>query len=158
MQKIIIALISASNLMAIPNDSLIYKANKEYSEELYNDAIENYLKVIDNGYESSELYYNIGNSYFKINDMASAILYFEKAKKTAELQQIHCTHWLCPNRLHYFGRNSILYHDSTCLPLKWLTARWSICKYFIIIPRRSNSVPREHMTAFYELCKIWLIL
>lgn len=78
---IIIVLISASNLMAIPNDSLIYKANKEYSEGLYNDAIENYLKVIDNGYESSELYYNIGNSYFKINDMASAILYFEKAKK-----------------------------------------------------------------------------
>lgn len=61
----------------------IEQANKEYSEEMYDNAIELYKKIINNGYESAELYYNLGNSYFKLNDMPSAILYYEKAKKLA---------------------------------------------------------------------------
>lgn len=63
------------------SDSLILKANKEYSEGLYNNAIENYLKLVESGYESQKLYYNLGNAYFKINEMAPAILFYEKAKK-----------------------------------------------------------------------------
>jgi len=63
------------------SDSLILKANKEYSEGLYNNAIENYLNLVDEGFESPKLYYNLGNAYFKINEMAPAILYYEKAKK-----------------------------------------------------------------------------
>ena len=60
---------------------LIEEANKEYSQGLYDTAIELYQEIINSGYESSELYYNLGNAYFKIHDLASAILYYEKAKK-----------------------------------------------------------------------------
>ncbi len=63
------------------SDSLIIKANKEYSEGLYNNAIESYMSLVNSGYESPKLYYNLGNAYFKINEMAPAILYYEKAKK-----------------------------------------------------------------------------
>lgn len=70
-------------LQALPagEKELIVKANKAYSAGYYADAVESYKKVIENGMESPELYYNLGNSYFKLNDYAHAILYYEKAKK-----------------------------------------------------------------------------
>ncbi len=68
-------------VMANGPDSLFYKANEEYNKEMYADAVEDYLKVIAAGYESGTLYYNLGNAYFKLDDIPSAILYYEKAKK-----------------------------------------------------------------------------
>jgi len=59
----------------------IAAANKAYADNKFNRAIELYKKVVDGGYESPELYYNLGNAYFKINDLPSALLYYEKAKK-----------------------------------------------------------------------------
>ena len=59
---------------------LIKDANAKYSEADYTSAIELYKKVADSGFESSELYYNLGNAYFKNKNNANAILYFEKAK------------------------------------------------------------------------------
>jgi len=61
-------------------DTLFFKANAAYSNEMYSDAIESYLQIIDQGYESAHLYYNLGNAFFKTDDFPSAILYFEKAK------------------------------------------------------------------------------
>ena len=62
-------------------DTIFSKANHEYANEMYADAIEDYHLIIQNGYESAELYFNLGNAYFKTNDIPSAILYYEKAKK-----------------------------------------------------------------------------
>ena len=81
--SIIVFLFFTIGLFASENDSLINIANKKYSEGLYNEAIENYQKVIDNGYTSSELYFNLGNSYFKMNDLPSSILYYERAGRLA---------------------------------------------------------------------------
>jgi len=64
-------------------DSLIYKANEAYNQGLYDSAIATYEQVLDENLESYRLYYNIGNAYFKNNDIPSAILYYEKAKKLA---------------------------------------------------------------------------
>jgi tetratricopeptide (TPR) repeat protein len=36
--------------------------------------------VLNAGYASVGLYYNLGNAYFKVHDIKSAILYYEKAK------------------------------------------------------------------------------
>lgn len=66
---------------SISNDSLIVSGNKLYNEAHYKLAIIEYQKVLENGYESDEIYYNIGNSFFKINDLPSAILFYERAKK-----------------------------------------------------------------------------
>jgi tetratricopeptide (TPR) repeat protein len=63
------------------NEELVEQANKDYSAGLYANAIEGYTKVLENGYESVEVYYNLGNAYFKSNEIAAAILYYEKAKK-----------------------------------------------------------------------------
>ncbi len=64
-------------------DTLYTKANEEYNKELYTNAVEDYLQIIENGYESPEVYYNLGNACFKLDDYPSAILYYEKAKKLA---------------------------------------------------------------------------
>jgi tetratricopeptide (TPR) repeat protein len=57
------------------------KANKAYTEGFYANAVELYKSVIAAGYESVDLYYNIGNACYKQNDFASSILYYEKARK-----------------------------------------------------------------------------
>jgi tetratricopeptide (TPR) repeat protein len=68
-------------VLADGNEEIVQKANKDYSSGLYANAINGYMQVVKNGYESAELYYNLGNAYFKTNDLPSAILYYEKAKK-----------------------------------------------------------------------------
>lgn len=63
------------------NRILLEEANKMYSEDKFDQAIDLYHKVIENGMESAGVYFNLGNAYYKINDMPSAILYYEKARK-----------------------------------------------------------------------------
>ena len=55
------------------------EANLLYNEGRYIDAIEVYNKILDSGLHSSDLYFNIGNSYYKINDVPNSIFYYEKA-------------------------------------------------------------------------------
>lgn len=83
MKRILIVLwfFAAIPVFAEDNVTLAGKGNKAYTGRFYQQAIDCYLKVVKNGYEAPELYYNIGNAYFKLNDYSSAILYFEKAKK-----------------------------------------------------------------------------
>ncbi len=63
------------------NQSLLTKANQQYDAGRYNEAIKTYYQILENKVESAQLYYNIGNAYFKLKDLSSAILYYEKAKK-----------------------------------------------------------------------------
>jgi tetratricopeptide (TPR) repeat protein len=65
------------------NDQLAAKAAKAYSSMHFPEAIADYNKIIAGGYESYALYYNLGNAYFRNNELAQAILYYEKALKLA---------------------------------------------------------------------------
>ena len=81
---ILLMVFSAGLATAESNDDnriLLEEANKMYSEDNFDQAIDLYQKVIENGMESAGVYFNLGNAYFKINDMPSAILYYEKARK-----------------------------------------------------------------------------
>ena len=60
---------------------MVVKANKAYSAGSYSTAADLYNKVAASGYEAPELFYNLGNSYFKMNDYAHAILWYERAKR-----------------------------------------------------------------------------
>jgi tetratricopeptide (TPR) repeat protein len=57
------------------------KANKAYSAGAYTEAADLYQKIVTEGFASSELYYNLGNTYFKMNDYPRAILWFERARR-----------------------------------------------------------------------------
>lgn len=55
------------------------KANQLYLNAEYSLAREEYQKIINSGFESTELYYNLGNTFYKLGQIPSAILYYEKA-------------------------------------------------------------------------------
>jgi tetratricopeptide (TPR) repeat protein len=57
------------------------QAAKAYNSKQYTEAIAAYTKIIAGGYESYSLYYNLGNAYFRNNELAQAVLYYEKALK-----------------------------------------------------------------------------
>ena len=57
------------------------EGNRLYQEGDYEGALASYLRLIEAGFEAGEVYYNIGNSYFKLGEVAHSILYFERAKR-----------------------------------------------------------------------------
>jgi tetratricopeptide (TPR) repeat protein len=61
------------------NLELFEKANSLYNKGEYQTAIEDYLKISESGQHSAELYYNLGNAYYKLNQIAPSIYYYEKA-------------------------------------------------------------------------------
>lgn len=64
-------------------EQLAAQAAKAYNSKQYPEAITLYGKIIAGGNESYGLYYNLGNAYFRNNEVAEAILYYEKALKLA---------------------------------------------------------------------------
>ncbi len=65
------------------DNAAVGQAIKLYDEGDFRQAIdvlEGEMKVQkDKGLESADLYYNLGNAYFRVNDLAHARLYYEKA-------------------------------------------------------------------------------
>ncbi|WP_209401509.1 SH3 domain-containing protein [Pseudozobellia sp. WGM2] len=61
------------------NEALFNKATEAYNVGEYQNAINGYLEILDNGEHSAELYYNLGNAYYKLNQIAPSIYYYEKA-------------------------------------------------------------------------------
>lgn len=56
------------------------KGNAFYQKGQYKDAIQEYESIIDGGkQQSAELYFNLGNSYYKLNKVAPSIYNYEKA-------------------------------------------------------------------------------
>ena len=53
------------------------EGNRLYQEGNFEDALASYLRLVEAGFESGEVYYNIGNTYFKLGDLAESILYYE---------------------------------------------------------------------------------
>ena len=64
-------------------DELFEEGNRLYQQEDYQGALDNYLRIHEAGFESPGLYYNIGNAYFKANELGRAILYYERARRLA---------------------------------------------------------------------------
>lgn len=81
-KMIILLFFSHTSLFALdkPPNSLFEKGNTFYNKGDYQNAMESYLGIIENGYHSSEVYYNLGNTNYKIGNVAETNYYFEKAK------------------------------------------------------------------------------
>ena len=77
---IIISIIIPFSVFA-NNDNGFGTANELYNEGKYEQAIQLYDSLLQSNIESAALFYNIGNAYYKLDNIPKAILYFEKAKK-----------------------------------------------------------------------------
>ncbi len=60
-------------------DSLFQAANTSYAEGNYTAAGEQYEAILARGFESGEVYYNLGNCYYNQENYPRAILNFERA-------------------------------------------------------------------------------
>lgn len=79
MRKFAFLLILFVSIANSQNETLFNGGTEAYNKGNYNKAIENYLEILENGQHSAELYYNLGNSYYKLNQIAPSIYYYEKA-------------------------------------------------------------------------------
>lgn len=55
------------------------EADQAYQKEDYPAAIEKYEAILATEGESADIYYNLGNSYYKAKNMAKAVLNYERA-------------------------------------------------------------------------------
>ena len=55
------------------------KGNQLYQKENYTEAINQYESILETGNHSAELYYNLGNCYYKLHKVAPAVYNYEKA-------------------------------------------------------------------------------
>ena len=81
MNKLSLILVFLISFNLYGNDSLFVSANSDYANQEYNTAINKYNLILSSNLESPELYYNLANSFFKINEIHQAIYYYEKALK-----------------------------------------------------------------------------
>lgn len=83
MKKIITLLFIVISIYGIKAQGILDQAQKAYQDGDFDTAINLYQKEINTqhslGKVSSDLYYNLGNVYFKANDLPQAILNYERA-------------------------------------------------------------------------------
>jgi tetratricopeptide (TPR) repeat protein len=78
---ILTALLFVTTSFAQDPEQLIAEANEAYNAGMYEEAQQGYQQVVDAGFASPELFYNLGNTWFKMNQFPHAILWYERAKQ-----------------------------------------------------------------------------
>ena len=73
---ILVFLLISQFSFALDRDSLWVRANDAYSLGEYATALDIYEHIEKDGYVSARLWYNMGNTYYKLQDDAKAILYY----------------------------------------------------------------------------------
>jgi len=64
---------------AFAQDALFAKANQNYAEGNFKEAIDGYETLVRSGQWSATLFYDLGNAYFRAKDFGRAILNYERA-------------------------------------------------------------------------------
>lgn len=80
-----VVLAGAYSLAAVPSppvqdlEERFMRANRLYEKGLFREAVAEYEAIRQYGIENEKLYYNLGNTYFKTNDLGRSLLNFERA-------------------------------------------------------------------------------
>jgi FOG: TPR repeat len=90
------------------------QANVMYTNGNYSDAAAMYTKILATEGVAPELYYNLGNAYYKLNETAKAILNYERAlridplyddaRNNLELAQLKVVDNVAPTPTFFVGR------------------------------------------------------
>lgn len=84
--KFFISILCFSLFFSVSNGKMkecFEAANKYYASENYDSAAIFYDSLLKSGFESAEIYFNLGNVYFKTGNLPIAILNYERAKRLA---------------------------------------------------------------------------
>jgi tetratricopeptide (TPR) repeat protein len=66
-------------LLQAAEDPAFAKANQAYSEGRFQEAVDGYQSLVDSGRWSANLFYDLGNAWFRLGDFGKAILNYERA-------------------------------------------------------------------------------
>lgn len=82
MKKTLITFLFVGSQLSLAQEVALQfeQANQLYRIGDYKQAASFYEKIGQNGYESPALFYNLGNSYFKLKNMPAAIVNYERAR------------------------------------------------------------------------------
>lgn len=61
------------------NKDLFEQGNALYNEGKYAEAIDKYTSILETKKHSANLYFNLANAHYKLNNVAPSIYYYEKA-------------------------------------------------------------------------------
>ena len=82
MKRVILSIfILASISFADQTDYLFQQGVQAYQDGDYQTAREHFEAALQHGKASAALYYNLGNAYYKMDEIGPAILNYERAKK-----------------------------------------------------------------------------
>lgn len=79
MKQLCYLLLFFSMSMFGQNEVLFEQGKEQYKSENYVDAITSWKKILDAGEHSAAVYFNLGNAFYKQNNIGSSIYYYEKA-------------------------------------------------------------------------------
>ncbi|WGF93515.1 SH3 domain-containing protein [Aequorivita marisscotiae] len=78
---LLILLVSFSSIAQ--NENLFDQGKHLYKNGKYQQAINAWMQILDKGQHSAELYFNIGNAQYKLNQIGPSVYYYEKALQLA---------------------------------------------------------------------------
>ena len=83
LNKILIILSLSIPLMAVQDETLRTYENgmDAYRKGQYDLASQEFESILSNNWDSPELYYNLGNAFYRLNDIAGSVWAFENCLK-----------------------------------------------------------------------------
>jgi tetratricopeptide (TPR) repeat protein len=66
-------------LQTSESEELFFSSNQAYRQGRFQEAIDGYGQLIQSGRKEGNLYYNLGNAYFRMDQLGRAILNYERA-------------------------------------------------------------------------------
>ncbi len=80
-KSVFILLIFNSFVLSVETTGLFNEANEFYVKKNYEKSAELYEFLLENGYADSQILYNLGNSYYRLNKLGQAIWAYRNAIK-----------------------------------------------------------------------------
>jgi len=136
---IIFFFILISNAFAVSADSLFVLGNDFYEAKEYDSAITEYQKLLKDNYHSAELYFNLGNCYYKKGDLGYAILNYLRAQRLDPTDDdikanLAFARQFMPTRLEGVKINPVSeFFDTLVSPITLDSAAWISSILFIIL-------------------------
>ena len=76
---LLLGVVTISSSLAQTPEQLFETGNSQYAQNNFEAAIVNYEKVLESGYASAAVYYNLANANYKLNRIAASVYNYEKA-------------------------------------------------------------------------------
>jgi tetratricopeptide (TPR) repeat protein len=139
------------------------KANDAFADDQFPKAVELYTSLLDEGLVSTELYFNLGNAYFKQNDLANAIFHYEKAlqlnpadQEVRENLEIANTQTIDKiENVPESNLNTMVYTTTHLLKVDtwaWVSVIFSLCfGFFMVLYFRSGTTRKKRITFFISI-------